>query len=79
MNFQNVPIPVLLKNLQPFFDKPMVDRSGLTGNYDATLEISSGAGVAEGDAVATALPAQLGLELVPTREAMEMLIVERAK
>ena len=79
INFQNVPISVLLKNLQPFFDKPLVDRAGLTGNYDATLEISTGAGVAERDAVAKALPAQLGLELVPTREAMDMLIVERAK
>jgi uncharacterized protein (TIGR03435 family) len=70
----------LPKNLQGYFDKPILDQTGLTGNYDVSLEVASNTDrAAEMDAIASALPAQLGLELVPSRQALELLVVEKAK
>ena len=76
---QNQPISALVKNLQGYFDQPVIDRTGLTGNFDASLEVSLRNGDSESDAIKQALPAQLGLELTPSREPMEMLVVEKAK
>ena len=69
----------VIKNLQHYFGKPILDQTGLTGNYDVSLEVASNTGSAESDAIASALPAQLGLELVPSRQAVELLVVEKAK
>ena len=77
---QNLPISNLPKNLQGYFDKPILDQTGLTGNYDVSLEVASNTDrAAEMDIIASALPAQLGLELVPSRQALELLVVEKAK
>ena len=76
---QNQPVSALIKNLQGYFDKPVIDRTGLTGNFDVSLEVLLRNGDSESDAIRQALPAQLGLELTPSREQMEMLVVERAK
>jgi uncharacterized protein (TIGR03435 family) len=76
---QNQPVSALVKNLQGYFDKPVIDRTSLTGNFDVSLEVSLRNGDSESDAIKQALPAQLGLELTPSRELMEMLVVEKAK
>ena len=76
---QNQPIPSLVKNLQAYFDKPILDRTGLTGNYDVSLDVVTGVGDSESDAIMRALSVQLGLDLVPGREPVEMLVVDRAK
>jgi uncharacterized protein (TIGR03435 family) len=73
----NQPISILVKNLQGFFVQPVIDRTGLTGNFDVSLNVSTGGGGPESDAIRQALPAQLGLELVPSREPVEMLVVEK--
>ena len=79
ITFQDQPVSSLVKNLQGSFDRPILDRTGLTGNYDISLDITLGPGDSESDAIARTLPTQLGLELVPGRESMEMLVVEKAK
>jgi uncharacterized protein (TIGR03435 family) len=79
VNSQNQPISSLVRNLQGYFDKPIVDRTGLTGNFDVSLTVKTADGGTESDAIMQALPVQLGLELVPSREPMEMLVVEKAK
>lgn len=75
---QNQPISNLIKNLQNYFDKPIIDRTGLTGNYDASMNLMLRSGDPEGNAIMQALPAQLGLELVPSTEPLEVLVVENA-
>jgi uncharacterized protein (TIGR03435 family) len=77
ITFQDQPVSNLVKNLQGSFDRPILDRTGLTGNYDISLHITLSPGVSESDAIARALPAQLGLELVPARELIELLTVEK--
>jgi uncharacterized protein (TIGR03435 family) len=47
------------------FDQPILDRTGLTGNYDVSLDVSFGNGTSESDAVRQSMSAQPGLELTP--------------
>jgi uncharacterized protein (TIGR03435 family) len=76
---QNQPISNLVKNLQGYFAKPVLDRTGLAGKFDASLNVLLRNGASESDAIRQALPAQLGLELVESLEPIEMLIVEKTK
>lgn len=76
---QNQLISIFVKNLQAYFDKPLLDRTGLTGNLDFALDVALGSGGSESDAIMRALPAQLGLELVPSREPLELLVAQKAK
>jgi uncharacterized protein (TIGR03435 family) len=62
-----------------YFNMPVVDETGLTGAYDIDFHWNANL---QGDAakkeVQRALSEQLGLELVPDRRPMEMLVVEKA-
>jgi len=79
INLQHQPIAGLIRHLQGSFDKPILDRTGLTGNYDVSLEVDMPNGSTESEAMIQALPAQLGLELRPAHEPMEMLVTEKVK
>jgi uncharacterized protein (TIGR03435 family) len=79
MGVQNQSVSVFIKNLQAHFDKPLVDRTGLKGKFDFALDVAQGDGGSESDAIMRALPSQLGLELVPSHEPLELLLVQKAK
>jgi uncharacterized protein (TIGR03435 family) len=61
-------------------DRPVLDQTGLTGNYDYKLTWAAALGAAHGDSEAvtifTALQ-ELGLRLEPQRAPMEVLVVDR--
>ena len=76
---QGQTIGALIKNIQGRFDKPIVDHTGLTGKYDVALDWSVSGSGSESDAVKQALADQAGLELIPANEAVEVLVVEKAK
>lgn len=79
-SMRNQTIADLARNLQNFFDQPIFDRTGLTGNYDISLRWPrTNDDAARSDAIRSALLQQLGLELVPGREQMEMLVVEKVR
>ena len=78
-SFQNQTIPNLVANLQPEFNQPILDRTGLTGSFDVSLDVAFGNGTSESDAIMQTMRAQLGLELTPGREPLNLLIVEIAK
>jgi uncharacterized protein (TIGR03435 family) len=78
LNFHNMSIAGLVRNLQSRFQQPILDRSGLTGNYDVMLNATWETGATESDALIQALSAQLGLALTPGREPLDLLIVEAA-
>jgi uncharacterized protein (TIGR03435 family) len=77
MIYHNVTTASLIKDMQPSFQQPILDRSGLTGNYDASLPFGWGFGqlLQKSDAILQALT-PLGLELTPGREPLDLLIVE---
>lgn len=57
--------------------KPVLDRTGLTDKYDIRLDWYPRAGETEKEAYRRALLEQLGLELVPGSETVEVLVVEK--
>jgi uncharacterized protein (TIGR03435 family) len=64
---------------EDYFQMPIVDRTGLSGKYDLALDWESSTDPAENAArIKQALLDQLGLELVPARDRIEVLVVERA-
>jgi uncharacterized protein (TIGR03435 family) len=79
LNFQNQSIAQLIKNLQGYFDKPIVDRTGLSGKYDVALKVETPDGSTDNEAMIQALSNQLGLEVGPSREPMQMLVVDKIK
>jgi uncharacterized protein (TIGR03435 family) len=60
--------------------RPVVDKTGLTGKYDFTLEYSpsarAGFDESEKPSVFTALEEQLGLKLVPSKESIDVLVID---
>jgi uncharacterized protein (TIGR03435 family) len=79
-------LTMILPNL---LQKPVVDKTGLTGGYDFTLrwsadELSLGAGKPAGDldkspSIFTALREQLGLRLDSVKGPLEMIVIDRAE
>ncbi len=75
----NVPLSNLAGFLENYFEIPVVDRTGLAGRFD--ISIRWGAGDWEHrntDALKKVILEELGLELVPSREEIDMLVVENA-
>jgi len=70
--------------LSRLFDRPVVDRTALTGVYDFQLRwtpdtaCADGAGT-DGPSIFTAVQEQLGLKLETIRGPMEMIVVDRAE
>jgi len=69
----NVTASRFAENIEDMFTKPVIDRTGLNGNYDF---ITGPFGSASLNQV---FDDQLGLELVATNMPMQMLVVEKAK
>jgi uncharacterized protein (TIGR03435 family) len=77
------PVSVLIRMLPPRTDLPIVDRSGLTGKYDFTLEFTKELpNASEPDAppiapgLFTALQQQLGLQLVSKKIPFDVLMID---
>ena len=88
MNQANRPIGSLLYDLEHYLQVPIIDRTGLTGRFDVDLtwddekkwDDSTGRFYfTNPDGLKQAVLDQLGLELVPGREEIEMLVVEKVK
>jgi|ERR1035437_3680911 uncharacterized protein (TIGR03435 family) len=72
----NFPISFVADTLEFAFNKPVIVQPGLSARYDITFQWEDGQDVKP--ALANEL-AQAGLELVPSRESIEMLVVEKVK
>lgn len=68
-------------------DRPVFDRTGLTGYFDVQLEYDYGPFTAgfvrprssEGVSIFTALQEQAGLKLEATREVVDVLVIDSAE
>ena len=78
MNYSGASIPALVKHLQTFsfFQQPIVDRTGLTGNYDVSLNVTWEAGTTQREALTQALSDQAGLALSPSTVPLDLLMVQ---
>lgn len=79
---QQEPIAALVHMLRPQVDRPIVDRTGLTGNYDIALEfgrqLSEQSSDPEQPDIFTAIQ-QLGLRLEKSKAPYEILVVEHVE
>lgn len=84
------PLSALVGKLSAEFILPILDKTGLTGNYDFTLEfapqrpgaippVPSDAMDESGPNLITAIQQQLGLKLNPSKVPLNMLIIDRAE
>lgn len=74
--FQNEGISELIYTIESIAGKPILDRTGLTGRYDITIH---GNYQESKETLEAALRDQLGLELVPSVEPVEMLVLEKTR
>jgi uncharacterized protein (TIGR03435 family) len=77
-------ISTLVTQVFAWADRVVVDRTGLAGKFDWDLQwspegLATAAAPAAGVSLFTALREQLGLKLEPTREPVEVLVIERAE
>jgi uncharacterized protein (TIGR03435 family) len=75
------PLSVILRRLEVSVGQPLIDRTGLSGNFDAELTFALqqpavAAGSAEAPVIRTAFQEQLGLRLEPARGPVEVLVIE---
>jgi uncharacterized protein (TIGR03435 family) len=81
----NGPIDFLTYDLENCLQIPVIDRTGLGGRFDYDLkwddelkwDSTGRRHLSNPDGLKQALLDQLGLELVPSRESIEMLVVEK--
>ena len=70
----------LTKLVEGFVKVPVIDETGLTNLFDIDMRWDEAGGQdSDHEALKQALTEQLGLELVPDRRSVEMLVMEKAK
>ncbi|MEO5926623.1 MAG: TIGR03435 family protein [Bryobacteraceae bacterium] len=78
--WQNAPLDVLGNPFPLHLDRPLVNRTGLTGRYDFAMKfkisLQEAQGV-DGESIFTAIEEQLGLRVEPTRAELETLVVDQ--
>lgn len=61
-------------------DRPVLDKTGLTGSYDFTIELTSNLRDPDADLpVFTAVQEQLGLKLVEAKEPLDIVVIDSAE
>ena len=81
-HWADAPLSELTGFLENYFEIPVVDRTGLAGQFDINIkwaERDADWKHRKPDALKQVLLDQLGLELVPTNMPVEMLVVEKVK
>lgn len=79
VQIDNQPLRSLANYLEGTFGKPVIDHTGITGNYNLSLKWNEPDWKHRNpEGLKKALSDQLGLELVAGREPVEMLVVEKA-
>jgi uncharacterized protein (TIGR03435 family) len=93
MRLLNFSMSDLVEALRRQFDRPLLDKTGLAGGFDFTLDYGAqvprgmpeeaaatiGSADLEGTPLVAALREQLGLAVVPAREQVEILVIEHAE
>lgn len=77
--YQGALLDSLRLSIEDETGEPVLDETGLKGQYDVDLKWQTQATETDNDAFQRALSQQLGLELVPSVQPVEMLVVENAK
>jgi uncharacterized protein (TIGR03435 family) len=74
-----VPLSFFAGTFDTILHTPVIDQTRIVGDYNCTLRWSQRPGESVDDAFKRAVSEQLGLEFVPGRKSIPMLVVERVK
>jgi uncharacterized protein (TIGR03435 family) len=76
----NQPLSCLTSMLENYLGVPVVDHTGLAGTFDIDLAWEEGAARRPNpDGIKQALLDELGLELIPAKEPIDMLVVQKSR
>lgn len=78
-NIRNEPFSNVSFSLEAYLKTPLIDETGLDARYDADLSWDATEDDFNPEGLKQATLGQLGLEFVPGREAIEVLVVEKVK
>jgi len=79
MHMRGAFLQLLVINLKSVVQRPVIDRTGLTGGYDYDLQWNrSGSADSQLPSIFSALQEQLGLKLVSEQGPVETLVIEHA-
>jgi uncharacterized protein (TIGR03435 family) len=74
------PVSVLMQRMQAYAERPIIDATGLSANFEWVLTVGWGPNApADVPTVFTALQDQLGLKLEPRRAPVEVLVVDHVE
>ena len=82
---KNIPAELLPSMLAQEVDRPILDRTGLTGHYDVTLNFTpdtnaaNAPGNTDAPLIFQAIESQLGLKLVPAKEPAWVIVIDHAE
>jgi len=74
-----MPIDSLAGSLEGSSGRPVLNRTGLEGNYDVDLEWAATPDAVDAVSIFTALQEQLGLKLESSRAPLDVLVIERVE
>jgi uncharacterized protein (TIGR03435 family) len=74
-----VELSELARTLTPYFDAPVLDRTGLPGQYDFELTFVRDPQATDGVPLVTALREQLGLRVERQQAPMDVVVIESAE
>jgi uncharacterized protein (TIGR03435 family) len=77
--FMGQPMSELVNMLEQYFQIPVIDRTGLTGEWDFTVTWNEAPDRRNPDGLKQAILDKIGLELVPGHEEVEMLVLEQTR
>jgi uncharacterized protein (TIGR03435 family) len=77
LTFSNMPLTALINTLANVLDSPVQDETGLRGSYDFKLTtMTAGDGPTS---IFTVVQEQLGLKLEPTKEPLDVLVIDHVE
>ena len=76
---QALPVENLVRLFSEYLDRPVVDRTGLTGEYDFKLILPENFAKATSSEAFAAIEEQLGLKIDPQMTPKEFLTIDRAE
>lgn len=82
LNVTNSPLATFVSVIPGpgFAGRPVIDKTGLTGNYDFVIKFSSRADSnSDAPSFFTAIEEELGLKLQPTKAPLELLVIDNAE
>jgi uncharacterized protein (TIGR03435 family) len=79
LSAQGIKLSSLVLSLSGEVGHPIVDKTGLKGNYDIELKWATEESQSDGPSLFTALQDQLGLRLEPQKGPVEVIVVDHAE